>query len=117
MPSWSPSRSGCAPPYVRATPWPGSAGTSSSYLAEGVSAVEDQAALAARVQAVLDQSIQVGGREVRSGASIGVAIAGPDADARSVLREADAAMYRAKARGRGRYELSHESPVGARGAT
>jgi diguanylate cyclase (GGDEF)-like protein/PAS domain S-box-containing protein len=86
-------------------------------VAEGVSAVEDQAALAARVQAVLDQSIQVGGREVRSGASIGVAIAGPDADARSVLREADAAMYRAKARGRGRYELSHESPVGARGAT
>ena len=29
----------------------------------------------------------------------------------------DAAMYRAKARGRGRYELSHESPVGVLGRT
>ena len=82
MPSWSPSRSGCAPPYVRATPWPGSAGTSSSYLAEGVSEGVDQGALAARVQDVLD-----------------------------------AAMDRAKARGRGRYELSHESPVGVLGRT
>jgi diguanylate cyclase (GGDEF)-like protein/PAS domain S-box-containing protein len=86
-------------------------------VAEGVSAVEDQSALAARVQAVLDQPIQLGGREVRSGASIGVAVAGPEADARSVLREADAAMYRAKARGRGRYEMSHEAPVGALGRT
>jgi diguanylate cyclase (GGDEF)-like protein/PAS domain S-box-containing protein len=82
-------------------------------VAEGVSAVEDQSALAARVQAVLDQPIDVGGRAVRSGASVGVAVAGPDADARSVLREADAAMYRAKARGRGRYEMSHGTRVGA----
>jgi diguanylate cyclase (GGDEF)-like protein/PAS domain S-box-containing protein len=84
-------------------------------VAEGVVTADDQVALAARVQAVLDQPVHVGDRDVRSGASIGVAVAGPDADARSVLREADAAMYRAKARGRGRYEMSHESPVGALG--
>jgi diguanylate cyclase (GGDEF)-like protein/PAS domain S-box-containing protein len=88
-------------------------------VAEGVSEGVDQSALAARVQDVLDQPVQIGGREVRSGASIGVAVAGPDADARSVLREADAAMYRAKARGRGRgrYEMSDESPVGVLGGT
>jgi diguanylate cyclase (GGDEF)-like protein/PAS domain S-box-containing protein len=82
-------------------------------VAEGVSSPAQQRALAQRVQTVLDQPVVVGGREVRTGASIGVAVAGADADVRSVLREADAAMYRAKARGRGRYELSSDSPAGA----
>ena len=81
-------------------------------LAEGVSTLDDQNALAARVQSVLDEPVALDGREVRSGASIGVAVAGPNDDARSVLREADAAMYRAKARGRGRYEVSNAAPIG-----
>ena len=38
-------------------------------------------------------------------ASFGVAYAGPDSDAEGLLRDADAALYRAKARGRGRCEL------------
>jgi diguanylate cyclase (GGDEF)-like protein/PAS domain S-box-containing protein len=81
-------------------------------VAEGVSGADGQRALVERVQNVLDQPVRVDEREIRTGASIGVAVAGPDADVRSLLREADAAMYRAKARGRGRYEMSHEMPVG-----
>ncbi len=45
---------------------------------------------------------EAGGREVT--ASIGVAF-GPARDARSLLRDADAALYVAKERGKGRYEL------------
>ncbi len=82
-------------------------------VAEGVGGAEPQRALAERVKTVLEQPVQVAGRTVRTGASIGLAVGGPDADVRSLLRAADAAMYRAKARGRGRYELAHETPVGA----
>jgi diguanylate cyclase (GGDEF)-like protein/PAS domain S-box-containing protein len=82
-------------------------------VAEQLPGAEAERALADRVQAVLDKPVRIGGTEVRMGASLGLAVAGPDADARSLLREADAAMYRAKARGRGRYAVSHETPVGA----
>ncbi len=82
-------------------------------VAESIAAVEAQRALASRVQAVLDEPVRVGGQEVRTRASIGIAVAGPESDVRSLLREADAAMYRAKALGRDRYELGAETPVGA----
>ncbi len=80
-------------------------------VAEQTPGAEAERTLADRVQAVLDQPMLVAGTELRLGASIGLAVAGPDADARSLLREADAAMYRAKARGRGRYEISGQPPV------
>ena len=44
-------------------------------------------------------------RRSTSSASFGVAYAGADSDAEGLLRDADAALYRAKARGRGRCEL------------
>ena len=78
--------------------------------------------IAERVRVVLDEPVMVAGQVVRAGASIGVAVARPEDDARSLLREADATMYRAKARGRGRYEVSegygvsevaHVDPVGS----
>ena len=55
--------------------------------------------------AELDEPLQVGGAPVYISASFGVAYAGADSDAEGLLRDADAALYRAKARGRGRCEL------------
>ena len=49
------------------------------------------------------------GRELYTTTSIGIAIEGPGASAEQLLRDADAAMYRAKDLGRARIELfSHE---------
>ncbi|HEU4912227.1 MAG TPA: PAS domain S-box protein [Actinomycetes bacterium] len=73
-------------------------------VAEGVP--DDRAArdLAERVRGALDGPIRVSSLELRTGLSVGIAIARPGDDARSVLGQADAAMYRAKALGRGRVE-------------
>jgi PleD family two-component response regulator len=58
----------------------------------------------------------VAGREVSLGSSLGVVASTAEDDARSLLRAADAAMYRAKARGRGRYELGRDELAGTPGA-
>ncbi len=80
-------------------------------VVEGVVGWDEQRAFAERVRVVLDEPVTVAGQVVRVGASIGVAVARPEDDARSLLREADATMYRAKARGRGRFEVSQDSEV------
>jgi GGDEF domain-containing protein len=53
---------------------------------------------------------------MRSSASIGVAIAGADDDTPSVLRAADAAMYRAKTHGHAGVYVSERPVEGRRGA-
>jgi len=60
-----------------------------------------------RILHEIEQPFTIAGREVHAGASIGVALnyaSGKDT-AESMLRDADAAMYRAKTGGRGRYEV------------
>jgi diguanylate cyclase (GGDEF)-like protein/PAS domain S-box-containing protein len=79
-------------------------------VAEGVRDVDSARALGDRVRRSLGQPVQLGTHIVRPCASLGVAVATAEDDARSVLREADAAMYRAKALGRGRLEVG--SPGG-----
>ncbi len=49
-----------------------------------------------------------GGQELRVRGSVGIAIGGPGCDAEELVREADAAMYRAKELGRGRAERYDE---------
>ncbi len=65
-------------------------------------------AIADRVATAFARPFMLGGVEHFVSASIGIAVAGPGeegADADSLIRDADAAMYRAKEKGRARCEL------------
>ncbi|MFL6138068.1 MAG: putative bifunctional diguanylate cyclase/phosphodiesterase [Frankiaceae bacterium] len=61
--------------------------------------------LARRLLHVLEAPYRLGDSELVIGASIGVATAAPGDDADVLVRDADLAMYRAKAAGKGRVEL------------
>jgi len=68
---------------------------------------EQQAnAIAARIQEALTAPFPIGGREVFSSASIGIAVGRPSYNnPDEIMRDADAAMYHAKSRGKARHEL------------
>ena len=74
--------------------------------------LDDSAAATARVQSLLDtvmQPVQLGGHEVAVTVSIGGAIYPSDgADAASLLKYADTAMYQAKAAGRNNFRWFHQ---------
>ncbi|MCZ4513219.1 EAL domain-containing protein [Streptomyces sp. ActVer] len=61
--------------------------------------------LADRLRVTLSQPYTIDGNDVRVAASIGVAFSEPGLGAGELLRNADLAMYRAKAAGKGRVEL------------
>lgn len=65
--------------------------------------------IAQRISDALDAPFGVGGQEVFVRASVGVVTSGEDASPESLLRDADAAMSRAKERGGARYELFEAS--------
>jgi diguanylate cyclase (GGDEF)-like protein len=67
----------------------------------------DAARAAQRLLDALDASFEVRGREVYISASIGIATRSSDAE--TLLRDADLAMYRAKALGKGRYAVYEPS--------
>lgn len=78
-------------------------------LLERVRGVEDTVQVAERILRALESPFLVNGRELHSSASVGIALAQPHyVSAEEVLRDADAAMYRAKAEGRKRYALFDE---------
>ena len=75
-------------------------------LLERVTDAEAAAAVAARVLDTLHQPFGLNGRTIPIKASLGVATGRPGADeADELLRNADVAMYAAKAGGKDRYEL------------
>jgi diguanylate cyclase (GGDEF)-like protein/PAS domain S-box-containing protein len=77
-------------------------------LVEQLSDEREAMAIADRVSTAFDRPFQLSGVEHFITASVGIAVAhpgGPGADADSLIRDADAAMYRAKEKGRNRCEL------------
>ena len=65
--------------------------------------------IAERVLAALSQPCVISSQDVHVTASLGIAIADDEATPESLLRDSDAAMYRAKERGRGRIEVFDEA--------
>ena len=75
-------------------------------LARNVAELADVATLANKLLSELDKPFLIKGNEIRSAASIGITMCGPDvADAEILLSHADLALYRAKAEGRHTYRF------------
>ena len=68
--------------------------------------LESSQAVAQRILEVLQLPIPVGSLDITVPASIGIALAGPDATTEEIIRDADLAMYAAKGNGKGRAEES-----------
>ena len=78
----------------------------------GIQSTEDAAALARRIVDRLSERYEIDHHLVEIGASIGIAMTSPDASVDTLLKNADMALYRAKADGRGtfcffREEMAH----------
>jgi diguanylate cyclase (GGDEF)-like protein/PAS domain S-box-containing protein len=79
-------------------------------VCEDISGAEDAARIAERIAEALKRPFDLRDDEVFLGTSVGIAISGGHDDTpESLLRDADAAMYRAKDGGRNRYEVFDSS--------
>jgi diguanylate cyclase (GGDEF)-like protein/PAS domain S-box-containing protein len=75
-------------------------------LIEGVEHDADPVRAARRIQDALNEEFSLGGHEIFTTVSIGIAVSTTGYDnPQDVLRDADIAMYRAKARGKARHEV------------
>jgi diguanylate cyclase (GGDEF)-like protein len=81
-----------------------------TFLFEDLASEREVVLIAERISNAATVPIKLEGREAAVTVSIGIAVVGdPAVAADTVIREADAAMYRAKELGRSRYELFDES--------
>ncbi|MEI7893599.1 MAG: EAL domain-containing protein [Myxococcales bacterium] len=79
-------------------------------LVDGLDDAGSAVRLAGKIQDALRNPFRIGAIEAFTTASIGIALSGPSYDRpEDVLRDADNAMYRAKARGKARHEVFEES--------
>ncbi|HEV2608404.1 MAG TPA: EAL domain-containing protein, partial [Xanthomonadaceae bacterium] len=79
-------------------------------LVEDIASATDACDVADRIIIALAAPINVAGKELFTSASIGIALAGSQyRRPEELLRDADVAMYRAKNKGRNRYELFDEA--------
>src|SRR5207253_2511865 len=74
-------------------------------LLDDAGSAADAAGVADRALQALAAPILLEGRSIIAGVSIGIALCGGDSDASALVRDADTAMYRAKARGGNRHVL------------
>ncbi|HKG99954.1 MAG TPA: EAL domain-containing protein [Bradyrhizobium sp.] len=70
---------------------------------QNIRSTEEAASLARRIVEQLSERYQVGNHLVEIGASVGIAMTSPDISADTLLKNADMALYRAKADGRGTF--------------
>jgi len=76
-------------------------------LLQGLTEPREAAGVAQKAVEALSRPWQIGEREVACGASVGIACTPQDgAEAAELLRQADAALYRAKEAGRGAYRFA-----------
>ena len=88
------------------TPWRGSAATNSPSCRARQLRPSEASELAAQIIEALVEPFDVRGHQVVIGTSIGIALAPNDgAEPDQLLRNADMALYRAKAEGRGTYHF------------
>ena len=74
-------------------------------LLDDVSGEEEASSVATRIQQALSISFNLGGQEVYTTLSIGIALASDYEQVSDMLRDAETAMHQAKARGKARYEV------------
>ena len=75
-------------------------------LLEGINGPDGPAKVADRIEEALAAPFLIGGHEVYTTSSIGIALGGPDSGLpEDLLRDADMAMYTAKSRGKARHEV------------
>ncbi|MBD1805142.1 EAL domain-containing protein [Microcoleus sp. FACHB-SPT15] len=83
-------------------------------LLSTIGSAEDTAKIATKILNVLNAPLKLGGQELHIKASLGIALAPYDGeDAETLLKNADAAMYRAKQQGRNNYQL-YTSAIGTK---
>jgi diguanylate cyclase (GGDEF)-like protein len=74
-------------------------------LLEDMTDAREATVVAERILATLEQPFVIADRELVVSGSIGIALGGPDADPEALIRDADVAMYRAKAAGKARHAV------------
>jgi diguanylate cyclase (GGDEF)-like protein/PAS domain S-box-containing protein len=74
-------------------------------LMEGIGSEREVEQVAAPITAAFNRPLLLDGREIETSASIGAACSSPGDDAEQMLRNADIAMYNAKACGKARFVL------------
>ncbi len=82
-------------------------------LAEGLGSTTDAVEIGEAMCAELSSAVPLGGRDVFVTTSVGVAMSTERSTAETLVRDADAAMYQAKALGRARVVV-HDAGIGAR---